>query len=190
MESMMKLLLPALLLVFPLVASGQDFVITPSPGYPSPQAGPQAGPQGKIIYMFTSNGCAPCKRWFAQEAPKLAKRGFIFGEMGKVNVAIVDVDLYKEFSDHYKVTATPTFLIIENGKETVRHDKAVSAETLALAYLGQPKRQSVPHYGGTDWSWPGDLAHHLRTTHGKDVSGLSQQEMRRLHNNLHNGYQK
>lgn len=45
----------------------------------------------------------------------------------------------------------------------------------------------VTRYAGPTWTWPGDLANHLRVEHGQNVSGMSFESMRALHDNLHNG---
>lgn len=48
-----------------------------------------------------------------------------------------------------------------------------------------PKPQSGPY--AARWTWPGNLSDHLRSTHGANVNGLSQDELERLHDQLHEG---
>ena len=47
-------------------------------------------------------------------------------------------------------------------------------------------KETVPVVSGPTWTWPGDLATHLRTTHGVSTDGLSGAELVQLHDNLHN----
>ena len=52
----------------------------------------------------------------------------------------------------------------------------------------EPVRQiAVQRMSGPTWTWPGDLATHLSTTHGVDVSGMSFSDLKATHDNLHNG---
>lgn len=37
-----------------------------------------------------------------------------------------------------------------------------------------------------NWTWPGNLATHMASTHGVDVSGMSYSDMRDYHDHLHN----
>lgn len=37
-----------------------------------------------------------------------------------------------------------------------------------------------------EWTWPGDLASHLQREHGVNTSGMSFEQMRMMHNSLHN----
>lgn len=57
-----------------------------------------------------------------------------------------------------------------------------------ILYQPEPVRQIVvQRMSGPTWTWPGDLAQHLSTTHGVDVSGMSFTDLRATHDNLHNG---
>lgn len=40
------------------------------------------------------------------------------------------------------------------------------------------------------WTFPGDIASHLRTTHGKNVNGMTQEQMLNMHDALHEGEAK
>ena len=46
---------------------------------------------------------------------------------------------------------------------------------------------TVQRMAGPTWTWPGDLAQHVSTTHGVDVSGMSFSDLRATHDNIHNG---
>lgn len=46
--------------------------------------------------------------------------------------------------------------------------------------------RSVRRLSGQNWTWPGNLAHHLSTVHGINPAGMSQAEMQTVHDNLHN----
>lgn len=51
----------------------------------------------------------------------------------------------------------------------------------------EPVRQiAVQRMSGPTWTWPGDLATHLSTTHGVDVSGMLFSDLKATHDNLHN----
>lgn len=57
-----------------------------------------------------------------------------------------------------------------------------------ILWTPEPVRQIVvQRMSGPTWTWPGDLASHLSTTHGVDVSGMSFSDLRATHDNLHNG---
>ena len=60
--------------------------------------------------------------------------------------------------------------------------KPVGGNTSAPAVVSK----SVTRYGGTTWTWPGNLRSHLESEHGIDTSGLSDSELRTVHDNLHN----
>ena len=51
---------------------------------------------------------------------------------------------------------------------------------LALIFLSPGNASAQGH-----WSFPGELSHHLRTTHGIQTAGKSYQEMLYLHDSLH-----
>lgn len=46
--------------------------------------------------------------------------------------------------------------------------------------------KNVVRYGGTTWTWPGNLRRHLETVHGVSTAGLSDSQLRTVHDNLHN----
>jgi thiol-disulfide isomerase/thioredoxin len=46
--------------------------------------------------------------------------------------------------------------------------------------------RSVVRYGGSTWTWPGNLRSHLASAHGINTNGLSDSELRTIHDNLHN----
>lgn len=49
-----------------------------------------------------------------------------------------------------------------------------------------PKVQASAPYAAR-WTWPGNLADHLRGTHGASVGGLTHDQMELLHDQLHEG---
>jgi hypothetical protein len=55
----------------------------------------------------------------------------------------------------------------------------------AEAQLFRRRVASVQSYG--HWSYPGDIATHLATTHGRTVAGLTREQMLNLHDALHEG---
>lgn len=53
------------------------------------------------------------------------------------------------------------------------------------ALFGEQKLEQKLQASPT-WTWPGDLATHLRTTHGANTAGMSHQQMVDYHSHLHN----
>ncbi len=47
--------------------------------------------------------------------------------------------------------------------------------------------KSTVRSGGLHWTYPGSIEHHLRTTHGQNVTGLTREQMLDLHDRLHEG---
>lgn len=50
----------------------------------------------------------------------------------------------------------------------------------------QSSGRNVTRYGGPTWTWPGNLRQHLESTHGVNTAGLSDSQLRTVHDNLHN----
>ena len=50
----------------------------------------------------------------------------------------------------------------------------------------RPAQRAIVRRSGPTWTWPGDLATHLARAHGVNPAGMSFEQMRALHDNLHN----
>lgn len=68
-----------------------------------------------------------------------------------------------------------------NGKES---EPVRNTRSTARTY--NDNRRSISREPGPNWTWPGDLRQHLESTHGQSTAGLSESELRDLHDNLHN----
>jgi len=82
------------------------------------------------------------------------------------------------------------------GKTVVGYNPKAIAELFGVSEPPVPVRSSVATVRhvmkapGPNWTWPGDLKSHLLNGHGhspEELAGLSQSELRALHDNDHNG---
>lgn len=182
-----------------------EFIIAPIPKMEPAAVAPTkpeiAKPKNRIIYFFTQQDCKPCQSWLKNEAPKLKAKGYIIDDHGSVNIVVIDVNKYPKLADAFDIKSTPAFYGLLNGVSLCHRDEYLTAEDVEAMYqcLNQELADSLKRSktltrkplflrGGPSWTWPGNLAHHLKITHGIDTDGLSHQELEAVHNALHNGY--
>lgn len=67
----------------------------------------------KVIYYFTAQWCQPCKAM----RPVFEE---IMREEPYIGAQYIDVDEYLEIAKKYKVSAVPTLIYFEDGKEIKR----------------------------------------------------------------------
>lgn len=133
---------------------------------------------GRYLVKFTGEHCPPCKTWDRYELPILKAAG--------ITPTVVD----STNGNTWGVTSLPTFWIVDRatGKPVEKIAGYTSAADLIqmlrersscepVAVVKQSlTTRSMSHaemvathnqlHGGGQWTWPGDLATHLRTTHG------------------------
>jgi hypothetical protein len=141
----------------------------------------------RYLVKFTSDTCGPCKSWEAKERPQL----------DAVGVAITVVDC--THGNTWGVTRVPEFWIVDKSPRKVVQ-KFTGYTTAEVLYdsLSEPvsscellgKAEQLPAdmshsemvalhnqlHGGGSWTWPGDLATHLRTAHGVSTSQPTQSQ--------------
>jgi len=90
--------------------------------------------KGRHILFFTSKYCIPCKTFINKDMPILVKKGW------EPFIVIVDVDKYPELVAKFKVEATPTYIIVEDGKEIDSIEGYVDAAAVTqMWYKNFPK---------------------------------------------------
>lgn len=83
------------------------------------------------VLFFTSKTCPPCTQWKENEKPKLETLKFVVSTEEKAHVLIVDSDENPELVARYNVTALPSFVKLERGRETFRYIGYTPAQTIA-----------------------------------------------------------
>ena len=71
------------------------------------------GTHEKIVLDFNAKWCGQCK----MVAPKVSE---ISEKKGDWLFYSVDADLHQELAEKYSITALPTFVVLEKGKEIAR----------------------------------------------------------------------
>ena len=167
--------------MFSLLAMMPPWTITEtsSPGFvvTETQQSEVASESGCYLVVFTTASCSPCQAWKRNHLPRIESLGH--------KVRIIDVDR----DSTWRVTTVPTFWVVDRAtKKVVRTFVGItSADTLlplikakentvATTTVTTSRPVSMSHsamvrlhnqlHGGGSWSWPGDLASHLRTVHG------------------------
>ncbi|KAJ9457276.1 Thioredoxin H-type [Diplonema papillatum] len=72
-----------------------------------------ANPEGVTLAFFTARWCGPCKT----VKPKLPD---LVAKFPKLVVLLIDVDDHEDVSEEYGVSAMPTFIVLNKGKEIFR----------------------------------------------------------------------
>ena len=59
--------------------------------------------------------------------------------------------------------------------------------TTTLPKTSRYTNQQIPYFNGPvrEWTWPGEINNHLRNHHHINTNGMSFQQMKHLHNVLH-----
>ncbi len=76
---------------------------------------------GATLYFFTNEGCRPCK----QVEPVLssfAQRGF--------PITKVDTSAYPQWVSQFRITSTPTLVLVQGNREIRRHSGLIDSSTL------------------------------------------------------------
>lgn len=165
------------------LAIGQEPVFRPTGRYAATTT--TVSEDGCYLVVFTASWCGPCQAWKRVHLPTLESAGH--------KVRVVDI----EQDNRWHVVTVPTFWVVDRQtKKTVRTFRgATSAEEL-LPLLKVRQRTTtkvigntirtvtrtvtrMSHsamvalhnrlHGGGSWTWPGDLATHLREVHGVRV---------------------
>lgn len=76
-----------------------------------------------VLVDFFATWCGPCKR-LKPELEKLSESN------QEVNIAIVDVDKFRDKLDKYNIMSVPTLLLFSNGKEAKRESGFMSVDDL------------------------------------------------------------
>lgn len=154
---------------------------------PVPPKAPELPPQPKtgvkvdlrpIIYRLTATWCAPCRALGASLTKDVRD---------KLPFQIVDWDVDQK--GYMGAPTIPAFWW--KSPQGNRRVSWSSIEHLVKTWEATQKPVAKATAGSYSpgWSWPGSLRHHLLTTHGiPEAANLSQDNLERLHDALHNGH--
>lgn len=157
--------------------------IYPWPEIKKPEVPKGAAADGRPeMKFFTSLSCGPCRAAKEKLTEKVLK-GFPF------RLIEIDNDIHKGWDKE-----VPAF-VWEVGNKTHWYIGFPGVEQLVAGWKGtQPGTKMVVRnnypamYGYRPrWTWPGNLAYHLRMAHGVGES-LTQDQMEAVHDALHEGY--
>lgn len=144
--------------------------------------------------------CHPCNLAAGDAMASAQTYGYLCGLAEFVGSKPVDIAIVRAADGE----PTPYFEVVVQGDVVRRVDRYrgnFSAEILPLLPRRQQLRttarttrtvQAAPRQSGPRWNWPGDLAQHLASEHGYQMSylrTLSAEQLRTLHDNAHNGVQ-
>lgn len=136
---------------------------------PVPTVGPPAKAAKRIVYLYTQAGCPPC------DAAKVALAGAELPFtviVAKPTIAVLSFPTF-----HWTDSKSKEWVSVGwNGtKHLVGQWQQTERTTVA---------RSTYH---ARWTWPGSLSSHLRSTHGINPTGMSQDDMERAHDAAHEG---
>ena len=139
---------------------------------------------GHYVVVFGAAWCAPCQRMKANTVPALRKAGIVVRQMD------IDTDAIHKT---WRISSVPVTWIVDpatrqpvkrfvgyvSSETVLREMRHVSAGVTRTKTVVRESRQTMSHsdmvrlhnqlHGGGQWTWPGDLRTHLRTTHGVHV---------------------
>ncbi len=108
--------------------------------------------------------------------------------MGMMASSLFSQEINTEMMEFESSSNTSMYLVSATKPKTLINeiDDLMNATTQAEVV------KSVPKIPGPNWTWPGmtssSLESHLAGHHASDTTGLSFEDQRNLHDNLHNGY--
>lgn len=121
----MKSILP-ILLACVLCGCEAQSTVTPRVDQPSPRK-----PATLQVLVFTATWCGPCQR----DKPAVAR----LNNRG-VSVTSVDVDQRSDLVRKYRIQSIPTYVILENGRETYRTQDVRQLQNTLKRSLHAPKK--------------------------------------------------
>ena len=168
-------------------AVGQEFTVSVEPSFTVSIEEPEE--DGCYLVVFTTRNCAPCQRFKRDELPILQRAGH--------KVAIVDIDDHDQYGvsrvptfwivDRRTKTTVRKFVgyvRAETLLPLLKTRTKVTTTTATQAVPAPAQKQAnvsvrMSHsemvrlhnqlHGGGSWTWPGDLATHLRAVHHVEV---------------------
>jgi len=137
-----------------------------------------AEPGAVRLYVSFANNCPPCNRLKADvDAGKFSGFDVIYE---------ADFDGLKSYpAIRFREPSSPTGWRVRYGYDASQLQWLRDTLLPTTAFVSQPviTNAVVSHgdlvsihnqlHGGGNWTWPGVLASHLRTTHGVDLNGVS-----------------
>lgn len=199
--TVLGILLPTLCLVHAAEPGTKSFTITDrdvssfvvTDRLFTPTTLPQENSKGKVaredtIYLYSAQWCNVCH--VAEAVIKKHKDLPFF-------IKVIDIDVSgkpKGFDSLHSDLRTIPHFEWDTDKGRV-YSKWVSVEDLITKW-NLSRLPAFPEKKGMQfsadnynprWTWPGNLAQHLKTRHGQDVDGLSQDQLESLHDRLHEG---
>lgn len=138
------------------------------------------------LQFWTATWCVLC--------PAAKEQAQAAADVLEVELEIYDIDKYASQKEKCKVKAPPTLCIVYDGMtrkwlkginskekillavEAVRSGNVASVPDMdAIAPMDFPYMKAMHDslHGGGNWTWPGDLATHLREVHGVDVASTA-----------------
>lgn len=106
----------------------------------------EPGPGDPVLLDFHAAWCGPCQQ-MRPEVDKLVRKGY--------PIRSVDVDRSPELSERYKVSAVPTFIVVDaRGRELAKASGAMPAARLAAFYNETKTRQPAGEVADGDGDDP------------------------------------
>jgi len=143
---------------------------------------PEPKDERPMVTVYTTEGCVPCQR-MKNDKDKLPVKATFTKPSEDVKKWVDEKPNERGYPViHYKRGDKwfyhSGYLGVDDFKKWWEGDKASGVKPIhpysSNAY--------APH-----WTWPGNLAQHLRDTHGINPSGMSQDQMEQAHDRSHDG---
>lgn len=154
----------------------------PCPGCPHRTVSTSEVPKSPpLVVTVADRGCGPCDRWEREVVPALAAKGWKAGKDFVIRRVPFGSATTPAFSYAGKAFSTAgyvgrsAFLTALNtamGRKPKPVTKAVVVPTAPVV----PRDPRPGH-----WSYPGDIASHLRNTHGINPTGMTREQMLTAH---------
>lgn len=148
-------------------------------------ASPSSASPAVRLQFFTQEKCAPCVQQSKNAQAAADELGIMLEIFHAENPK--HIPAFEQAS----IDGTPKTLVVVNGEIRERFAGVVSAAAIVSAakkhagfasqpvitksFVSQPDLVSIHNqlHGGGNWTWPGDLATHLRTVHGYGIQTQS-----------------